>query len=164
MRSTKAERAGRRSIAVDRDRLQSSKGTRQTGVWRASAGDNRMQHALCALLLLTSTVLAADMSPVPHLPVTRWRVEGGPDDRVQLSSTGGVLVIDYDVEVTDWHKTGHQTLKQKSVKLLLAEPVPLPARKPPGSRQVWFPSLAPSSAAAVRSAPWAVSAPPNISP
>ena len=81
-----------------------------------------MRHQLCiaaALGLLDLSVLAARLSPVPHLPASRWRVEAGPGDRVHLSSTGGVLVIDYDVDVRDWHQTGHQSLKQASIKLLL---------------------------------------------
>lgn len=69
----------------------------------------------------------ADMPAVAVLPVSNWRVEAGKADRVALSEQGGCLVIDYDVDVADWHQVGHQSLKQKTVRLLLASPVALPA-------------------------------------
>ncbi|MDP6358988.1 MAG: hypothetical protein QF473_27965, partial [Planctomycetota bacterium] len=79
------------------------------------------------LTFLATSLFAADLTTVPHLPANRWKVEAGPKDKVKLSAEGEVLVIEYDVEVKDWHQTGHKSLKQKSIRLLLAKPLRLPA-------------------------------------
>ena len=77
--------------------------------------------------MLTTSLFAADLTTVRHLPASRWRIEAGPKDKVKLTAEDEVLVIDYDVEVADWHQIGHQSLKQKSIRLLLSGPVRLPA-------------------------------------
>ena len=77
--------------------------------------------SLCGSLWLQ----AAEFAKIPILPAERWRVEAGAEDKVTLSAQGPCLVIDYDVNVRDWHQIGHQSLKQASIKLLFKEPQPL---------------------------------------
>ena len=49
-------------------------------------------RTIMTAMLLSTTVLAADLTTIPHVPAGRWRVEAGAGDEVKLTETVDVLV------------------------------------------------------------------------
>lgn len=62
---------------------------------------------------------------IPAVPPSLWRVVAKPGDTVKLSEEGGVLVIDYDVNVDSQRLVGHITHIEASFGLELVKPLDL---------------------------------------
>ena len=82
-------------------------------------------RCILPLLLLISSLIAAEFPVVPNLPTTQWQVEAKAGDRVDLKERDGILTVDYDITVDQTHQVGHQTFNQVSFRLFLKKAVSL---------------------------------------
>lgn len=74
---------------------------------------------LLASLFLICRASAFDAGTV------RWKVSGSEGNKVEISPKGGVLQVDYDVDVNGAQQVGHLSMKQAVAELQLAEPITL---------------------------------------
>lgn len=80
--------------------------------------------AVCTCLMLTGAASGQEKD-LPVTPTSLWIVSASPGDTVELSQASGVLKARYSVTVNTTRQVGHQTLRDASFTLLLAEPVTL---------------------------------------
>ncbi len=77
--------------------------------------------------IVAAPLSAAPGDQLPVLPVDRWVTTCQPGDSATLTADDGCLRIRFDVNIHTEHQVGYQAMKQATVNLYLANPLPLTA-------------------------------------